>query len=403
MVGVFIRWDKLFEGSPSQDGKEVAERGAFAPVVEYDDQTHAFGLPGLITEPWQAMKRWLGGGAEENVARMRTGLPFTPEAVGDALTVAGSAALGSVAAPKPAGAYVTSGAPMKPTHLPMDEASRMARAKEMGFDLPMYHSTGADFSEFKPSYRGASFFADTPEAASRGSSYGSQDWYGMRDSRSESIMPVMLRSQYIKGLNLAPKEIEWWNALPAVTDEAGLDAAMKSKPFHNIDYWWRVFDEVQNPDGSYSYVKKGIPSKTLEDVRATGENVYGSKYIGSYEGEQGASRLAKEQGMDGFILEDEAGLSVGIVDPTRIRSKFAAFDPAKADSADLLAANPKEAAALNAAIQGERDDKLIDIVKKYGIAGAASLYGLTQGEVEQALAEQGQGAFIVAPEPMMEE
>ena len=57
MVGGFIRWDRLFEGSPTQDGKEVAERGAFAPVVEYDDQTHAFGLPGLITEPWQAMKR----------------------------------------------------------------------------------------------------------------------------------------------------------------------------------------------------------------------------------------------------------------------------------------------------------------------------------------------------------
>lgn len=41
MVGGFIRWDKLFDGSPTQDGKEVAERGAFAPVVEYDDQTSA--------------------------------------------------------------------------------------------------------------------------------------------------------------------------------------------------------------------------------------------------------------------------------------------------------------------------------------------------------------------------
>lgn len=48
------------------------------------------------------------------------------------------------------------------------------------------------------------------------------------------------------------------------------------------------------------------------------------------------------------------------------------------------------------------DDSLISIVKKYGIAGAASLYGMTQGEIEQALADQGQGGFIVAPEPTVE-
>lgn len=60
-----------------------------------------------------------------------------------------------------------------------------------------------------------------------------------------------------------------------------------------------------------------------------------------------------------------------------------------------------------AAGQGSRnyvvfDDSLISIVKKYGIAGAASLYGMTQGEIEQALADQGQGGFIVAPEPTVE-
>lgn len=35
--------------------------------------------------------------------------------------------------------------------LPMDEASRMARAKKMGFDVdtPVYHGTDATFSEFK--------------------------------------------------------------------------------------------------------------------------------------------------------------------------------------------------------------------------------------------------------------
>ena len=39
---------------------------------------------------------------------------------------------------------------LKPQSLPMDEASRMARAKEMGFDTdnPVYHGTMKDFPEF---------------------------------------------------------------------------------------------------------------------------------------------------------------------------------------------------------------------------------------------------------------
>lgn len=35
-------------------------------------------------------------------------------------------------------------------HLPMDEASRLGRAREMGFDVdtPLYHGTASDFDEF---------------------------------------------------------------------------------------------------------------------------------------------------------------------------------------------------------------------------------------------------------------
>lgn len=40
--------------------------------------------------------------------------------------------------------------------LPMDQASRMARAREMGFDteMPWYHGTHSEFSQFKPSEDG---------------------------------------------------------------------------------------------------------------------------------------------------------------------------------------------------------------------------------------------------------
>ena len=45
--------------------------------------------------------------------------------------------------------------------------------------------------------------------------------------------------------------------------------------------------------------------------------------------------------MKGYLQRDEAGLSMAVTDPSQIRSRFAAFDPARRYESDLLgAANP---------------------------------------------------------------
>jgi hypothetical protein len=52
----------------------------------------------------------------------------------------------------PEGAVGAGGAKLtQPEMLPMDEASRLARAKDMGFrmDMPLYHGSGEDFSSFR--------------------------------------------------------------------------------------------------------------------------------------------------------------------------------------------------------------------------------------------------------------
>jgi hypothetical protein len=56
--------------------------------------------------------------------------------------------------------------------LPMDEASRMARAQEMGFDtgLPLYHGTGSDFKAFDPAR-----FGQSDHGAKGRGVYASQD------------------------------------------------------------------------------------------------------------------------------------------------------------------------------------------------------------------------------------
>jgi hypothetical protein len=48
-------------------------------------------------------------------------------------------------------------------------------------------------------------------------------------------------------------------------------------------------------------------------------------------------RLAAAGGQHGFIVSDEAGASIVAGQSMPIRSRFAAFDPARRDSTDILA------------------------------------------------------------------
>jgi len=83
----------------------------------------------------------------------------------------------------------------------------------------------------------------------------------------------------------------------------------------------------------------------------------------------GLVRSAKSEGFDGLRMNnfsDEAGYGVYnpashsvVFDPKNIRSVNAAFDPAKADSANLLAANNKNAAGVGAVMSQEVDNSII--------------------------------------------
>lgn len=71
------------------------------------------------------------------------------DAIGRAADLAGLLTLSATGAPR---GVLGSGAVLpKIGSLPMDEASRLARAKEMGFytGMPLYHGTGETFSQFK--------------------------------------------------------------------------------------------------------------------------------------------------------------------------------------------------------------------------------------------------------------
>ncbi len=239
--------------------------------------------------------------------------------------------------------------------LPMDLASRMARAKEMGLDTPAFHATGAEFDQFKPHpYRGASFFARTPEDARRGATAGANDMTGSGSSR---MMNVMLPSDEIHGLALTPAEREWWSSIPDRVGEGQVNAIVKTAPGHEITDWYRVYDEIKHPDGTFSYAKMPMPKLDWETASRTNRDVYGKQFPHYGKGSEAySSEQAKKHGMAGYAHQDEAGLSIGMVDPRRIRSTDAAFDPENRYSPNLLAGLAGAAAIPGLALLGRPDD-----------------------------------------------
>jgi hypothetical protein len=201
--------------------------------------------------------------------------------------------------------------------LPTDEASRMARVREMGFDTDVYHGTDADIKSFDNAKRGrvtgagsaqeAHWFVDNPDTAGGYSDLAS----------SKAVDDLVEQSQ------AAERAGKW--------DDA-----------HNLMVQAEALEQ-SGGKGGQNVMPLMIRGKNLKEFDADGKMMYDLE-----EGQLNAwAKEAKAEGFDGLKvtnLSDEAGYGnyrpathYGIFDPKNIRSRFAKFDPAKADSADILA------------------------------------------------------------------
>lgn len=178
--------------------------------------------------------------------------------------------------------------------LAMDEASRMARAREMGFDTsrPLYVSSLEPIEEFKPhgrfgGHKGISGISltDNPEMANRYLDRFGDFRYDGKPFKKH-VMKVYIRpgeiSEFSGPLRGGPQtgaplpdNYKW----PAALD--GVDTA--------------IFPDAVNKRGGVKHVEQGAKS-----------SISGNEYI--------------------------------LRDPSRVRLATAAFDPAKRGSSDLLAA-----------------------------------------------------------------
>lgn len=203
------------------------------------------------------------------------------------------------------------------TPLPMDEASRMARAKQMGFgeDVLLHGTPYESFSQFKPSKFGALgpgvYVTKRPVTAS---DYA-RGW-GEMDVRDTFVQDGQ---RYTVGGNVLPI---------------------------------RVKGELQSfPD----WTANKRDNMELDDL-----------YGPTYKADEAASRMAEEQGFTGVQGRNE---NSAIFDPRSIRSRFARFDPMFAHLRNLSAGVAAGAVGLEAAqYNPDEVDSIAENVRKPGFA-----------------------------------
>lgn len=208
--------------------------------------------------------------------------------------------------------------------LPMDAAARMKRAEEQGYTIEAYHGTNADFDSFK---RGTD-----PENSNKedlGIHFGTP---GQAENR-------------IRGYESTPaKEI--------ISDARILPARLKlKKPL-------RLEDATDWTDPTAVYEVMEISGKfTSKELES---NVFGKDISEIRE-------FLKSKGYDGVVYKNQHEFSAKgggaedsylVFDPNQIRSPFAAFDPANADSGFLLAQRaPAFYSSVEQAINSAKQDK----------------------------------------------
>tara|TARA_R110000824_G_scaffold1041_4_gene5753 strand:- start:791 stop:2188 length:1398 start_codon:yes stop_codon:yes gene_type:complete len=245
----------------------------------------------------------------------------------------------------------------KPQGLLMDTPSRMARAKEQGFDVdtPYYHASKQDISEFKAGYDdGLTFLTPNPEFANKWLGKGK---FNQRQGEEESIK---LYEQTQRDLRKSFFDFDELDKLPSGPEfnalydkyQADFRAAkdIDSSDLHGTVYPVNTKTKntfIPHRDGDLleelmgkEYMDAGFsPSDGLPTTR----DAYKDGSYLMYENPQVVDFL-KSKGFDSMMLKESSGSkgysTMAVFDPQDIRSTNAAFDPAKTGSSNLLASNP---------------------------------------------------------------
>lgn len=159
-----LSWLDYLKANASDGGNALANLGrnlvdGFSPIGTSEQGNMALQVPPIVSGIAQSYGRLAGTPSHPGNAYSLTGVPELDAPIQQdmsnvLLSLYGGNAVSGLT--KPRGA-LGAGAMKDAAPLPMDHASRMARAREMGFDVdvPLYHGTQAQFDAFEPSKFGS--------------------------------------------------------------------------------------------------------------------------------------------------------------------------------------------------------------------------------------------------------
>jgi hypothetical protein len=233
--------------------------------------------------------------------------------------------------------------------LPVDEASRMARARQLGFnvDEPLYHGTSRSFDEFivgdeaakgkqaglqptnSPDAKLGVFMSTNPKVSEGFAKEAAHNWRMDDFGEFDQAIPMVKKGigDYIeKNLGITNRH-DFREFMQAAR------AGAAGEHYDVVRNWLGI-----KPQGEsiYPLVARG---KYKELDFAGGSTKGKGQFIAN------AAEKAKAEGYDGLRLVNvddsvdftgELGTSVMTFDPANIRSKFAKFDPKNIGKANLL-------------------------------------------------------------------
>lgn len=208
--------------------------------------------------------------------------------------------------------------------LDMSKEARMARAKEMGFDVdnPVYHGsrTGADIKSFKlpeTEHGKAIFFSENPDFANNFASSGApgEAVYKTLVKKGKTFDPDELTQieqlrNYLSEKGLLKTHID------SMLDKANLQKLLNEEKLSTLKYNPTISEKELN--SHLNFIKRNFTNWSVFE-------------------DPSVSKAIKDLGFDSMNVYEKGSKNLAIFDPKNIRSVNAAFDPAKASSKNILA------------------------------------------------------------------
>jgi hypothetical protein len=193
--------------------------------------------------------------------------------------------------------------------LPMDEVSRMARAREMGFDVDTYHGTGDDIRVIDPnefgksqSLMGDALYSSTTTKRPNIYAQGKPDPARRGEPQDgANIMPLKVRSEGMLDLT-RQMNLDESSRIAKTFENAGAEVTALEDGSFFVEYEGRsaFVDNYRPMDSNFKSLRDAFGMKNLQEVLeesgftgVIGAEGNGNKVYANYRGQDVRSRFAK--------------------------------------------------------------------------------------------------------------